>query len=429
MQRDKATNASVTKDMQGSAIVVHLTEAEYPRAEEGAAADGQTVRDWAGSRLRRVLEQAPLKRVLSGQSRRTRYTVYFCIFFGWIALILLFTDGVSDRSWLADWERWDAKWYAQIWREGYPAADPRALVFPPGYSFAVGFFAKLLSTPFFGTAIVLNLIAFFATAALISDWFLRKFGINSYSSFAFILSAPAAYFAFTAYSDVFFMLLLWVALWFSLADLHLSRAKRLIVQASMLLVLPWLRLTGYALVSWLLVGRVGGIAVLGSLGLWLGFNQWIAGSPFYFLHAQKLFLMPKGNFFQGLSYSFKQLIGYDFHAGNIEDWLQFCSLPMFYLVALTATAIWLLRKREGLLAITVLSVLLISHNQAFWRSAVRYDLPLMPMLCLPFLVASGSRSQPISYLSKTAVFLVLLAGQFALQFYFARIFHSGGWAF
>jgi hypothetical protein len=39
---------------------------------------------------------------------------------------------------------------------------------------------------------------------------------------------------------------------------------RLIVEALMLLVLPWLRLTGYALVSWLLAGRVGAIAVLGS---------------------------------------------------------------------------------------------------------------------------------------------------------------------
>jgi hypothetical protein len=139
--------------------------------------------------------------------------------------------------------------------------------------------------------------------------------------------------------------------------------------------------------------------------------------------------MPKGNFFQGLSYSFKQLIGHDFHTGNIKDWLEFYSLPMFYLVAFTATAIWLLRKREGLLAITVLSVLLISHNQGLWRSAIRYDLPLVPVLCLPLLVASGSGSRTISYLTKTAFFLVLLAGQFALQFYFAGIFHSGGWAF
>lgn len=414
--------------MQGSAIVVHLTEAGYPRAEDSVAAGGQPVVNWAGSRLRRALTQTPLKRVLTGQSRRTRYIVYFCIFFAWIALVLLFTADVPGGSWLADWDRWDAKWYEQIWLEGYPAEDPRALVFPPGYSYAVGFFAKLLSTPFFGTAIVLNLLAFFATAAFVSDWFLRKFRINPYSSFAFILSAPAAYFAFTAYSDVFFMLLLWVAVWFSLADLHLSRAKRLIVQAFMLLVLPWLRLTGYALVSWLLVRRLGAIAVLGSLSLWLGFNQRIANNPFYFLHAQKLFLMPEGNFFQGLSYSFKQAIAHDFHAGNTKDWLQFYSLPLFYLLAFTATAIWLLRKREGLLAITVLSVLLISHNQGFWRSAVRYDLPLTPVLCLPLLVASGSSSRTISYVLRTAFFLAL-AGQFAMQFYFAGIFHSGGWAF
>jgi len=367
--------------------------------------------------------------LLSGQSRLARYALYFYIFLSWILLTFLFTGGVSDLTWLADWERWDAKWYAQIWREGYPAADPRALVFPPGYSFSVGVVTKLLATPFLGTAIVLNLMAFFATAVLISEWFLRKFRINPYASFVFVLSAPAAYFAFTAYSDVFFMLMLWLTLWLSLAELHLSRATRFVTLSSMLLMLPWLRLTGYALVSWLLVGRVGAIAVLGSLSLWLGFNQFVGGSPFYFLHAQKLYLMPEGNFFRGLSYSVKQSISYDFHVGNMNDWLQFYSLPMCYFVAFTATAIWLIRKREGLLAITVLSVLLISHNQGFWRSAVRYDLPLMPVLCLPLLVTSGWRSKTFSYFCKTAFFFVLVANQFALQFYFARIFHSGAWAF
>jgi hypothetical protein len=164
---------------------------------------------------------------------------------------------------------------------------------------------------------------------------------------------------------------------------------------------------------------------LASLALWLGFNRTIAGSAFYFLRAQRLFAMPRGNFFEGLADSLLH-VGSDWSRGT--SWLEFGFLPLFYLCALAAAAVWLAKRREGLLALSVLSILLFSYNQGFWRSVVRYDLPLVPVLCLPLLVIARSGTGMASYFSRAA-FYALILGQFSLQIYFARIFHTGGWAF
>ncbi len=355
-----------------------------------------------------------------------RYVIYFSFFLVWALLIFFVTGGRSDPSWLGNWARWDAKWYEQIWLKGYPASDPRTLVFPPGYSLITGILSRLFSSSFIGTAVVVNLVSFFAAASLISEWFSQKFNVSPYLVFAFVLSAPASYFVFTSYSDILFMLLLWVLLWLAVSSTPLPRNKNLIAQSILLLVLPWIRLTGYALASWLLERKVVALAVLGSLGLWLGFNQMIAGSPFYFLRAQELFSMPAGNLFQGFSSSLERLVSSDLPNGYVIPWLQFAFLPLFYFGALVCVSIWLVKQGEKVLAVTVLSILILSHNQSIWRSAIRYDLPILPVLCLPLLLTPGSRAT--SYLFKAA-FYVLLASQFVLQIVFARLFHSGGWAF
>ena len=362
-----------------------------------------------------------------GLASRARFVFYSSVYLLWILLIFYATGGVhaTGRSWLAGWQQWDAHWYEQIWREGYPAADPRALVFPPGYPVIVGIVSKLFHASFLATAVVLNLAAFFGTAVLISEWLSRKFAVSSSLLFVFVLSAPPAYFAFTAYSDVLFMLLLWLLLWIALATPGTRGGRALIAQFVLLLVLPWIRLTGYALASWLFARRVVALAVLASLALWLGFNRTIAGSAFYFLRAQELFAMPRGNFFQGLADNLIH-VGSDWSRGT--SWLEFGFLPFFYLCALMAAAAWLAKRREGLLALTMLSILLFSYNQGFWRSVVRYDLPLVPLLCLPLLATAKSETRMTSYISRAA-FCGLILGQISLQIYFARLFHAGGWAF
>jgi hypothetical protein len=361
----------------------------------------------------------------AGQSRFARFAVYCSTFVVWVLLIFFATGGLHGSSWLAAWQQWDARWYEQIWREGYPKADPRTLVFPPGYPLFVGAISKLFSTSFFGTAVILNLAFFLGTAILIAEWLSQKFGIPACLLFVFMLSAPAAYFSFTAYSDLIFMFLLWISVWLALGGPRGHEA--LIGEIALLFVIPWIRLTGYALASWLLARRTAALAVLASLGVWLAFNRLVAGSSLYFLHAQQLFAMPRGNFLSGLADSLFQLV-YSFTKRGITIWLEFGFLPLFYLIALISAGIWLVKRREGLLAITLLSILAISYNQSVWRSVVRYDLPLTPVLCLPLLMAGKSRSRAIGYCSH-AIFWALTVSQFALQIYFARLFHSGGWAF
>lgn len=271
----------------------------------------------------------------------------------------------------------------------------------------------------------MNLALFFCTAVLISEWLSRRFAVSGSLLFVFVLSAPASYFAFTAYSDVLFTLLLWVLLWLALAEDDPGGYKSVIAQSLLLLVLPWIRLTGYALASWLFARRIVSLAVLASLALWLGFNRMIAGSAFYFLRAQTLFAMPQGNFLQGLADSLIH-VGSGWSRGT--SWLEFGFLPLFYLCALAAAGVWLAKRREGLLALSVLSILLFSYNQGFWRSVVRYDLPFVPVLCLPLLVTAKSGTGMASYVSRAA-FCALIIGQLSLQIYFARLFHAGGWAF
>ena len=358
---------------------------------------------------------------------RGRLVCYSSIYLVWIVLIFYATGGAHGQfsSWLAGWHQWDARWYEQIWREGYPQADPRTLVFPPGYPLMVGSLSKLFSASFLATAVVLNLAAFFLSGVLISEWLARKFGVSAHLLFVFALSAPTAYFAFTAYSDSLFMLLLWVLLWLALAAPKPRGSRAAAAQCFLLFVLPWMRLTGYALASWLFARRVVALAVLGSLALWLGFNHVIAGNAFYFLRAQELFGMPRGSFFQGFADGLFHLAS---DWGHPMIWLEFGFLPLFYLGTLTAAGVWLAKRREGLLALTVFSILLLSYNQGFWRSVVRYDLPLTPVLCLPLLVNAASRHRIVRYLSGAA-FYALTVGQFSLQIYFARAFHAGAWAF
>ena len=231
--------------------------------------------------------------------RFERYAIYFCFFLAWAALIFVTTGGRSDPSWLSNWQRWDARWYEQIWLHGYPASDPRTLVFPPGYPLVTGVLSRLFFRSFLGTGIFVNLIALFAAATLISEWFARKFSVSPLVVFLFVLSSPASYFAFTSYSDLLFMFLLWLVLWLAVSPMAMPGRKGLIARAVLLFVLPWIRITGFALASWLLDRRVVAVSVLGSLALWLGFNEMIAGSPFYFLHAQELFAMPSGNLKHG----------------------------------------------------------------------------------------------------------------------------------
>ncbi len=354
---------------------------------------------------------------------KRRLFFYLLTYVGWLTALALAT-GIMDEgfaAWADAWIKWDAHWYARIWQEGYPKADPRTLVFPPGYPALIGSISTLTGLSFHAAALAVNVLAYFAFAVLAAELMAFLWRVPGIAVFVFSLSAPAAYFVFAAYSDTVFALWMWLLLCVALGFPRSTRAAYL-TEAALLLCAPWLRLTGYALAAWLVLKRWTALAVLLSLAGWLALNFVLGGEPLYFLHAQKLFLMPEGNILDGVKHTFAGLMN---PPGT--DWmsyLQFHLLPALYFAAFIAIGVWACLKKQPLIGVTVLAILVFSHNQSFWRSAVRYDLPLFPVLCVPLLMIRG-RGRLIAH----GVFAAIVLAQLVLQMRFAAIFKAGGWAF
>jgi len=361
---------------------------------------------------------------------KSRLGAYALIYVFWLLTLWLVT-GSSNASldWFASWRQWDASWYERIWNEGYLRHDPRALVFPPGYSILIGSLSSVLFGNFHVVAMVVNVFSFYFAMVLAAELIAVRLNVSGFLVFLFSLSSPAAYFVFTAYSDSVFSLLFWGALYLALVCPDVWRVR--IALGAILFLLPWLRLTGYALGSWLVLKRWPAAMVLVSLIGWLALNRLIGGHATYFFDAQRLFAMPPGNILDGIAYTFSGLFPIQL-PGLGDSWVsywQFHLLPSAYLIAFIGTGAWLMSRREWLLAITLLSVLLMSHNQSFWRSVVRYNLPLMPLLSVGMIKWCG-----LPMMRGYRYILYILIGgaigvQFTLQIYFATLFRAGHWAF
>lgn len=359
---------------------------------------------------------------------KSRFLLYVLLYIVWLVMIFALTSGFADpQAWLSSWSQWDAEWYQRIWLDGYPRSDPRALVFPPGYSLIVGSIASFFGLGFHVAAILINSVTYFFAGVLISEVLSRQFRLSPISVFVFVLSSPAAYFIFSAYSDSLFCFILWLLLF--LAVRCQPTRGRVILQTGLLLLAPWIRLTGYALASWLLLRRWRALAVLVSLLACFALNWQIAGDPLYFLKAQRLFFMPEGSILDGARYTFSGLVSFPgFDLAAFTPYMQFHLLPSLYFGAISASALWLALKREWLLLLTVIAVLLVSHNQSFWRSAVRYDLPVLPIIMVPVMSSFHLSTKSFRFLGRF-IFICLIVVQFLLQIYFARLFKSGQWAF
>jgi hypothetical protein len=338
-------------------------------------------------------------------------------------------EGRPVAEWFSRWVRWDAIWYETIWREGY-TGRVFLLAFPPGFSVIVGTLSWLLQTPFHFVATNFNLLCYLCTCALLANHLSSRFGVPRAAVFIFVLSSPVSYFAFAPYSDVpLFGLLTALIVLDSSIDRRVRRETYWLAFLLMVVV-PWVRLTGYGLAAWLLLRRSYALGAIVALAGWLIFNYLVAGDPVQFLRAQREFLMPEGFLLDGMSRAAARLIprSWPMEAENQIRWLQFNLLPLLYFAALLAAAAWYATRAEYLLAVTIVSMLLLSHNQAFWRSAVRYDLPLIPFLCVPILSGAHTVSAACRY-TKYAVYTVVVVLQFSLQLVFARQFHRGGWGF
>jgi hypothetical protein len=358
---------------------------------------------------------------------RSDLFLYLSIYLAWLILLFISTGGLNDFSaWLTSWSKWDAQWYQQIWQQGYPQDDPRTLVFPPGYPILVGVLSNPLRLDFAKTALIVNVFSFFISCVLAAELLGPLISVPALAIFCLTLTSPMAYFVFASYSDSVFNLIFWGVL--TLAIRKPSSLKSRCLEVVLLFSAPWIRLTGYAFASWLLLRKWSALVVFVSLAGWLSLNFLITGHAFYFLDSQQLFIMRSGHFLDGLGVAVQGLFFPSHISGLVvgsTDYFQFYFLPVLYLIGLTTTSLWLLYRKQWLMGISILAILFISHNQSFWRSAVRYDWPLLPFLYTGVLRLSFFRS---------AVFAGILLATLALlnlfmQIYFANLFKAGFWAF
>ncbi len=365
---------------------------------------------------------------------KRRLSIYLALYLAWLLFLFWQTGGFAHPDmWLRQWvERWDAKWYEQIWRIGYPKEDPRTLVFPPGYPTVVGIVSYLANIHFFTAGLIINSFSFGIACVLATECLAQRLRIKSrVLLFAFMLSSPTAYLVFPAYSDPLFTAILWAALYVALLK-PFGRYNSL-VEMLLLLVMPWVRLTAYGLVSWLLLGRRSALALLCSLAVWMLMNVKIAGHAMYFKEAQHLYNLPRGNFFNGFLGAYywsldifkKSLDSFDLAVG----YLQFGFLPLMYFFLLCLVGGWFALKKEWLISITVLSIVAISHNRAFWLSEMRYDLPIMLCLGAPLFYIIQSTSSKFIRLFIWVLICAFAIIQLHWQVLFANQMAKGQWAF
>ena len=155
------------------------------------------------------------------------------------------------------------------------------------------------------------------------------------------------------------------------------------------------------------------LALLPGLGLFLWLDHQTAGNAFHFLAVQTAFLMPEGQLLDGLHRSSTGLSP----VPPVEQvvpflhWLQFNAVPMTQLLLLGLTSLW--------------------------RSVVRYNLVLWPLVSLPVLCWIRSRldrAETVSGFRHSVVIPALCLGavmmlSLMMQLRFAAVFHRGGWGF
>lgn len=352
---------------------------------------------------------------------------FLFLFLVWFGLIFYFTfNEPTVLEWLNGWNRWDSLNFEKISVTGF--TERFLIAYPPIYTLTVSFFSKLLGISFPHAGFLVSMVSFFLSGVLSCHLIGRRMAIPDKWLFVFYLSSPVAYFAFSAYSDCFFNLFLWILLFVTLERHRTEFTKA--IESVLFFILPFIRTTGFSLLALICARRFTAFWVLPSLGFWFLYNYMIMGSPFAFLEAQKLALMPEGGFIAGFKYSW----GNYFHSTAVQNnvdhmtWLQFHVLPVTYLLLLLACSVFLFIRNERVFAFAVLGICLISHNQSFWRSVVRYDYPVMVLLITPILDATFRKPKIFKYLG--LLILLLFSGlQFYLQVLFANTFQAGGWGF
>ena len=355
-----------------------------------------------------------------------RLLLYAALYAGWLSLLFVATGGLDAEHWWMSWIRWDSEQYQEIWARGYAPPDLRLLTHPPGYSLLIGMLSTLTPFGFYMMARLVNIAAYFVSMVVAAELIARlKLTDKPLFLFLLALTFPPGYFVLSGYSDAVYNLLFWATLFIAIVYPEGRRAG--IAEFFLLLAGPWVRLTGYAFAAWVLLRRWTAAAVFISLVGWLALNKHITDDAKYFISAQQQYNMPKGNFIDGARNAYWG-IRY-FNGGNWQELIHYNLLPVVYLVALFASALWFCWKRQPLIGLVMLAVLFLSHNEAVWRAVVRYDWPMAVCMFVPPLYSTLHKT-PSNPSRRLTYLLLVVAGllQLALQVHFANVFRQGGYA-
>jgi hypothetical protein len=389
----------------------------------------------------------------------------------WLFAIFSVTNGfqLGFWQWLMTFNQWDTRWYGTIAMSGHGFL-PQSFVFPPGHSWILGGLTDLTYYAFRSSGVLVKWMMIFSLYGLIlntlafsaSNWILvtlseKRFGLSGWRMWLIVFSNPMGYFALTAYSDMLFLFLTLCILVFTLHGSprakswklenflnHYSIKTKTLILTFLLAIAPWFRLTGAAFASLALLRRKEVLGTIVGVGGFLTYYWIRTDDPFFFLKAQRVFQMPEGHFGNGLVYAIsvfleglkfdgeKLFLSRDF--GFLLYWVDFGLLPLGALLLSFALIFWLAKRREWELVLILFAITLISHNQAMWRSTVRYAILVYPLMAWTWL-AKDSYVQKLAqskvHLNRLPAVLTGLAlgFGFALQIFFARVFQSGGWAF
>ena len=356
---------------------------------------------------------------------------YLLGYVSWVLFLFLCTDGLSAAPliWLHGWFRWDSEWYAKIWLNGY--ADLRALVFPPGYPFVIGLISELTGS-LETAALFVNLFSLFLATVIATEVLSNRLKLSKRRFFIFFLSSPVGFYVFSVYSDAVFLLLFFCALSLAIKPPVLTSRLQKIGAGAILFLMPFLRLAAFPLLIWVFFRRWFALTVLGALACWLFLNFYLSGDPLHFLARQQDFIMPSGSLIDGLRVAVHTAL-YPSETVGFGSWFyfQFAVLPLAAAVAIAAAALWFFMFGEHLIAVTIVAMALFVHNQAFWRSVLRYDWPLLTFVAAPLLYQQPGEVVRSRY-ARTwlkLLFWTLVTLGFVIQVLFARRLHEGFWAF
>lgn len=360
-----------------------------------------------------------------------RMPVYVGIYAVWGLWLSWWTGAFNGfKPWLNDWFRWDAEWYYRLSKTAY-GADAAAMAFPPGYSWLIGGLANATSKPFVFVALIVNLIAFGFAGVVAAECFRKQWRVPWLMSFLFYLASPVAYFVFSPYPDVLFLAIFWPALFLALQDPKTLSLPGKLLAAVLVFCSPWVRFAGFALGVWIFFRRWFVATLVLALSLVLFMNYRAQGDAFHFVKAQENFSMAEGWSIFGFRFHWHELflMPRPWLVQDFASWFLATPLPWISTFLLFVSLIWFAKRKEWIVVATILAMMVFSRHQTYWRSLLRLDLPLMPLMAVPWLSYWSGPGKILKRYGALFVYGALLLSGFVLQAIFASTMHNGGWTF